>query len=352
MTVRRAAPDDRQAWDAFVRRSPTGSFLQSWAWGTFQERAGFRISRLLVASDGAPGDIRAAGLFVERPMPFARHAVYAPWGPVVGAPDVAARGPACVRDVLRQIAAHVAARDDRPIFLRVELRVPRGPEILSALAEAGFTPLHRGVQPMDTRVVDLDPSDDDLLRQMRPKTRYNIRVASRNGVTVEEDTSPRGLRVFRCLAEEAERRGRFRYHPAAYYAAMLETLGAERMLRILIARHKGMPLVAGLFISFGDTVTYAHGASSKNRSHVMAPYLLHWEALREAKSRGARRYDFFGIAPRTSVSHSWAGITRFKRGFGGAEQHFPGVADAVFDPLRYRFLRVARGARLLFHPRR
>jgi lipid II:glycine glycyltransferase (peptidoglycan interpeptide bridge formation enzyme) len=197
-------------------------------------------------------------------------------------------------------------------------------------------------------LLDLKQSEDDLLRQMHSKTRYNIRIAIRHGVTVAEETNTDGLTIFCAMAREIESRGGFHYHKEKYYQKMLEVLGKEQGIALIVARHNGEPLAAGIFIKSGKTFTYAHGASYKKKAHVMAPHLLHWEAIVQAKSLGFQLYDFFGVAPNEDPKHPWAGISRFKRGFGGSEQHYLGAWDTIFDVIGYRSLNAAKALRGVF----
>jgi lipid II:glycine glycyltransferase (peptidoglycan interpeptide bridge formation enzyme) len=337
----------REEWDAFVARVPTGSFLQSWQWGVFQEAAGFPVRRLMATEGNAHSDIRGTCLLIERPLPLGQRFFYAPWGPVFSKQALESADATNILHLLRQGMGGNASVP--PVFLRIEPRLAPDAATHAVIEGAGFTPLRRGVQPTTTLVIDLTKSEDELLREMHPKTRYNIRLAMRHGVTVDDRTTADGLHLFLALAREVERRGTFRYHPDAYYEAMLRTLNHGDMFRVLVASHKGLPLAAALFITFGGTVTYAHGASSAKRPHVMASTLLYWDAIRRAKSCGVGRYDFFGIAPSRNPQHPWAGMTRFKRGFGGKEERTLGIADAVLDPVRYRFYTIARGLRGFLH---
>ncbi len=354
MRVVEATERDRDAWDAFSARAPSGSFLQSWGWGMFQEAAGFRIRRLVAAEER--GAMVAVCLLVERPLPFGQRSWYAPWGPVVagrvdgGAGKGGTVDTNVLEETLRGMRTVVGGGSGlAPVYLRAEPKVPHDPPVISAVRRAGFAVLGRGVQPRDTLVLDLTQSEDDLLRGMHPKTRYNIRLAVRHGAVVEEQGAAPGVETFLTLAHEVQGKGVFHYHPDAYYRALGETLHPPTALRVLVTVHKGMPLAAGLFIRFGSTVTYAHGASTVRRKHVMAPHLLHWEAMRRAKADGATEYDFFGIAPTNSPLHPWAGITRFKQGFGGTTEHAIGICDAILDPVRYRLYTIARGLRGITH---
>jgi lipid II:glycine glycyltransferase (peptidoglycan interpeptide bridge formation enzyme) len=352
LTVTSADANRRAVWDAFVAASPTGSFLQSWRWGEFQEAAGFSVRRVLIGEH--PETPHAACLLIERPLPFGERSVYAPWGPVL------AGGSHRWEETLRTLRTW-AAEHLHPVYIRVEPKIPPTDHHRAALEDAGFVLLDRAVQPMNTRILDVRHSEDDLLRQMHSKTRYNIRVAIRHGVRVEDRSSPEGIRTFLALAREVEGRGQFRYHPASYYETMLRVLTAGDMFHLLVAVHNGVPLAAAIFTTFGGTFTYAHGASTSRKAHVMASHLLHWEAIRRARACGAKYYDFFGIAPARITTrslgggpagdarHPWAGITRFKKGFGGTEEHYLGIADTVLDPVKYRVYTVARGLRSLLH---
>ena len=353
MVVTEAGPESQAEWDTFVRAAPSGSFLQSWAWGEFQRAAGFPVTRLVVQADSLAhssqltahsSNIRAVCLCVRRPLPLRRFSQHVPWGPVfkqsLSAADMAT--------VLSALASAFRTRLRGGVFVRIEPKLPKESGITDLLKPAGFTPEERSIQPRDTRVLDLTKSEDDLLRAMHPKTRYNIRLASRHGVVVRENTTPRGLRMFLELARDVARRERFHYHPDRYYETLLTTLAPIGAIALRVAEHQGIPLAAGLFIRFGHTVTYAHGASSSRRKHVMAPYLLHWESILQTKASGVVRYDFFGVAPPgASVTHPWFGITRFKQGFGGTEEHYVGAADLITDPALYRMIEIGRSLRAL-----
>lgn len=345
MLVTEAAESFRGEWNAFVQASPQGSFLQSWAWGEFQLSAGFPVLRLLARADTGT-EIEAVGLWARRSLPLRRFFLAAPWGPVFAPAE---RRSLATVDVLQGFAGALReALGSGGVFARIEPRLEAAAAVQRELQAAAFVPGARSIQPRSTRVVDLEKSEDDLLRSMHPKTRYNIRLARRHHVVVDDETFENGLRHFLNFARETERKGTFHYHADEYYRVMLKTLAPIRMVQILVARHEGLPLTAHLLVRYGDTVTYAHGASGSPHKHVMAPYLLQWEGMLRAKAQGAKRYDFFGIAPpHSSATHAWAGVTRFKAGFGGTEEHYVGAADLVTDPTFYRLYEAGRSLRSL-----
>jgi lipid II:glycine glycyltransferase (peptidoglycan interpeptide bridge formation enzyme) len=179
-------------------------------------------------------------------------------------------------------------------------------------------------------VLNLKLSEVDLLAGMHTKTRYNIRVAQRKGVKIRFSCDVRDLDLFAVLAQEVHARSPFRYHPISYYRAMLEALTDDCALEIGVAEHNGRVLAVHLFVTFAGTTTYLHGASGNSQRHLMAPHLLHWEAVRRAQERGSSSFDFYGVAPiGFAPTHPWAGITRYKEGFGGARTTTIGAYEYV-----------------------
>jgi lipid II:glycine glycyltransferase (peptidoglycan interpeptide bridge formation enzyme) len=123
---------------------------------------------------------------------------------------------------------------------------------------------------------------------------------------------------------------------------MAKTLGSSKILRVLVAEGDGQPLAAMLLIRYGDTATYSHGASSDNARNLMAPHLLQWKAIEEAKADGFKLYDFRGIALSDDPTHPWAGITRFKAGFGGRVVRYAGTYDLPLRKSLYFSYRLAQ----------
>lgn len=296
-----------------------GGFLQSWEWGTFQEKAGAEIARWRGAAPEGAGNRAALALLVKRALPFGRSYWYCPRGPL-GA------------DAVEKLVASDALRG--ATFLRCEPS-----EALPAARKV------RDVQPCQTLVVDLRQDSEALLAAMHEKWRYNIRLAERKGVKVflAGAHDPSALEIFWQLMSETTERDQFRAHEKEYYQQMLETLAGDPatdgktrpVARLVFAEHDGKVLAANLMLYFGGTATYLHGASSRERREVMAPQALHWQAMQDAKSWGYADYDFWGVAPEGIEGHPWAGITRFKRGFGGRYVSYPGTFDLPLDHFWY-----------------
>jgi lipid II:glycine glycyltransferase (peptidoglycan interpeptide bridge formation enzyme) len=291
-----------------------GSILQSWKWGEFQESLGFKIHRL--SSDGF------VTLVIETPLAAGKKYLYAPRGPLGD-----------VEEANRAIKK-IADKDHTIVFTRIEpatsVNLPR------AVKET---------QPTNNWMLDLVPTEEQILIGMKPKTRYGINLAQRKGVKVREGGKADLIDVYKLLLETAGRKT-FRLHPQNYYWQAFELLAPDN-LRILVAEYQGKPLACMLLTLYGKTATYMHGGSSSAMKDVQASYLLHWEAMKLAKSLGMETYDLGGIAPQGQVHHAWAGITRFKRSFGGFEVVYAGAFEIIYSPLWYNVYKNARTLRNL-----
>jgi len=197
-------------------------------------------------------------------------------------------------------------------------------------------------------VLDLDRTEDDLLRGMKPKTRYNVRLAEKKGVRVYE-APPSSLPVWYGLYRETAARDGISLHEEAYYAALFDAAdthpGPVPRLHLLFAEAEGK-VIAGIVVSvFGRQACYLYGAASDEMRNYMASYALQWHAIRLARAEGAEAYDLFGIPPRDDPDHAMYGLYRFKTGFGGRIVHRPGSYDYPLKPFVYRAYHLAEALR-------
>lgn len=346
-------------WDAFVLRHG-GGFLQSWGWSQFQEALGRTVFRFrLDESEGAAAEDASATkergtvaqfMLVVQPMRFGLRRCYLPHGPLV-ATDTgdALERLVTVLETLRQAAVREGA-----IFTTIE---PAWPRVGGPVDEAGMKSLGlrqcKSIQPADSLVLDLNKSEEELLAAMHPKTRYNIRLAQRHGVAVREAAYGNAhqfghdLELFWKLMTETTERDGFRPHPRAYYEKMLDVLSAKKhqgllRVRLVFAEYQGEAVATAVMAAYGDTVTYLHGASSARMRSIMAPHALHWQLITEAKRQGFKKYDFWGVAPENATVHPWAGVSRFKLGFGGQRVSYIGAWDLIGNEFWYRVYRTFR----------
>jgi peptidoglycan pentaglycine glycine transferase (the first glycine) len=296
----------QEAWDKKVI-DLGGSILQSWAWGQFNQALGHKIYRF--------SDDNFANLGIVTDFPFGKKYLYCPRGPLGDTSSA-------LKDLKK------LEEDRELVFARIEPH-----------HEASLPRAVKDHQPLHNWVLGLEKTEEELLIGMKPKTRYNINLAQRKGVTVRVGEQKDLLTVWQLFLETATRT-KIRLHPQNYYFAMWEHLGPH--VKILIAEYNGKPLAGMLLTLFGDTATYLHGGTSLQMREAMAPFLLHWEAIKIAKNLGYKNYDFGGIAETGAPDHPWAGITRFKKGFGGFEVVYPGAFDLVYSPIWYNIYKQGR----------
>ncbi|MBU2610500.1 MAG: peptidoglycan bridge formation glycyltransferase FemA/FemB family protein, partial [Chloroflexi bacterium] len=255
-------------------------------------------------------------------------------------------------------------RARRAIFLKIELDkwddsplllgAPRGCFPLRVLCAkgAGVRSSPHSIQPRRTIVIDLCGNEDEILARMKQKTRYNIRLAEKKGVTVRAWDDIPGFHEMLLVTGE---RDVFGVHSLAYYRRAYELFHKTGMCELLVAEHEGRPLAALMVFARGKRAWYVYGASTDEERNRMPTYLLQWEAMRWAKARGCEAYDLWGVPDGdeetletqfSARSDGLWGVYRFKRGFGGEVRRAAGAQDRVYNLPLYRLYlwRVSRGA--------
>ncbi len=194
------------------------------------------------------------------------------------------------------------------------------------------------VQPPDTQVLDISKDSDQLLREMRSKTRYNIRLARKKGVRVTDARFDRLDEWYRMYTETARRNG-ISLHSYENFKKLLEVEAKEDLpntdIHLLIAEKDHTPLAGMLLALHGKTATYLYGASHSEQRNLMPTYRLQWEAIRLAQHNRCTYYDLFGIPPADQPGHPMYGLYRFKTGFGGYSFHRQGCWDYPIDRKAY-----------------
>ncbi|MFH1867276.1 MAG: peptidoglycan bridge formation glycyltransferase FemA/FemB family protein [Patescibacteria group bacterium] len=308
----------------------SGLFLQTSAWQKFEFSQGATVDSL-----GLLDQEKLVGIasVVERQLPGGFKYLYVP------------RGPLCQEDkysddFIQLLIKHYQTSGS--VFLRIE------PLDLSSdwLHATGFKATDSN-QPTASLLLDLTQSTDKLLAVMHPKTRYNIRLAERKGLSWRLAGSE-GLEDFWQLLKTTAQRDSFSSHTKDHYRLLLEQLGSEPLgsaevsVRLAIVEHQNK-LLAGSLLTFSHgVVTYLHGASSNEARELMPTYLLHWRSITEAKKQGFKLYDWWGISTPKHPKRSWEGITRFKKGFGGMIVDYPGTFDYPYHKHWYVFYCLAR----------
>jgi len=191
--------------------------------------------------------------------------------------------------------------------------------------------------PSWTQILNCTSTEEEILKNMHPKTRYNIRLSSRKGVVVKQETSEKGFNNFIKLYFETAKRQKYLGHDENYHKIVWDNLKGK-IAHILTAYYQDLPLASFEFFFFNQKLYYVYGGTSLTHRNLMAANLVMWEGIRLAKQLKAKELDMWGsLPPGYDQSHSWSGFTRFKEGYGTEFVEMIGSYDLVIKPKLYRF---------------
>ncbi len=319
----------------------TSVFPQSWGWGEILVSEKRQVERLSVMENGT-AVVKAQIVYGK--LPFGWLYAFCPKGPVFAKGAMNKEQGIKALDVL---SVYLKKKDC--LFFRYE------PEFI---VKNPLSTIHYqksiDINPRTTTILDLAKSEDELLAAMHQKTRYNIRLAEKKGLKI---ISEKKYAVFIGLMKKTGERDGFRLHEEKHYQAIFNSSFSLQLTVV----HEEKAVATAVFVGSGDTFTYLFGASDHEYRSLMAPYLLQWEGIKLGKKLGYIKYDFFGIAPRLVIpnskleteeyvydpKHQYAGVTRFKLGFGGSVVETPGTFDLILRPLQYRIYQLLRRLRRL-----
>lgn len=313
---------DTSVWDAFVL-ARGGHLLQCSAWGELKARFGWQVQRVALARAET---IIAGAQLLLRSLPLGWRFAYVPRGPIADPNDPH------TLTMLGDALCH-AAQTRGALALKIE------PNWLAPIKHPfDVFPMARGapsIQPRVTLHLDLTRDLDAILAHMKPKWRYNIRLAERKGVTVRAGCAD-DLEAFYRLLQITSARDRFAIHSPAYYQTAFQLFTARDWARLFVAEYAGEPLAMIFVTALGDEAIYLYGASSNAHRERMPNHALHWAAIQWAKRRGCTRYDWWGLGATTDADARAAhGLYQFKQGFGGQLVRYLEARDVIFSPWRY-----------------
>ncbi|MEK7177806.1 MAG: peptidoglycan bridge formation glycyltransferase FemA/FemB family protein [Patescibacteria group bacterium] len=190
--------------------------------------------------------------------------------------------------------------------------------------------------PSWTQILDLNKTEDELLKSFHSKTRYNIRLAEKKGVVIKEMSNNEGFEIFSKLYFETCKRQKYFGHTTKYHKIIWDSL-KKNITHILIAFYNDVPLASYELFYFKNTLYYPYGGTSVEYRNLMASNLLMWEAIKLGKKLGAKEFDMWGsLGPNYDLSNDWAGFTRFKEGYNTKFVEFIGSYDLVINPILYK----------------
>lgn len=296
--------------------------LQSKGWGNFREKTGIKVIRT--------NDLQ----LTIHPIPHTSYTIgYLP------------KGPMPTKQMLFELEK--IGKVEKCVFIQLEPNVENNENLKLKIKNLSLGFSARPLFTKYTFVLDLTKSEEELLKNMHPKTRYNIRVAEKKGVKIIENNSDKAFEVYLKLTKDTTNRQKFYAHSENYHRLMWETLKTsnfklktendnELTAHLLTATYENKVLVAWILFVLGDTLYYPYGSSSNDHREVMASNLMMWEVIKFGKKLGLKQFDMWGaLGPNPDTKDPWYGFHRFKEGYGGKLTEFVGSYDFVIDKKMY-----------------
>jgi lipid II:glycine glycyltransferase (peptidoglycan interpeptide bridge formation enzyme) len=336
--VRPATDADQPAWHRLLADCASGDFLHDWAWGEVAAFDGQPQRRFVAEEEDELVAIAAAQV---RSLPLGRTFWYVPHGPVLDYDHP--RAGEWLRAMV--IGLRGAAHNAKAIAVKLEPRLALG-----SAASAHFHRLRhdpRTLQVGQTRLVDLT-DDETLLAGFDKDTRYAVRRAEREGVTIRVVDDPgdtASIDDLHGLVLETQQRAGFQRPRLERYRTAWRALAGPGRASILEAHHDARLLASGMLVVEGERSFYLFSGSLREEPGEpkrYASYAMQWAMMRRAREGGSRVHDLWGIAPEgAGPEHRWFGVGLFKKGFGGRAVTWAGSWDVVVDPTLYRMRAIA-----------
>ena len=245
-------------------------------------------------------------------------------------------------------------REEKCVFIQLEPNVSTISNFKFQISNLGLCPAAHPLFTKYTFILDLTKPEEELLKGMHPKTRYNIKVAQKHGVKIIQDNSDEAFETYLKLTGETTKRQGFYAHTQKYHRLMWETLGSRNSevesqkvdtnrltAHLFLAKYKEQVLAAWILFIYKDTLYYPYGASSSLHRETMASNFLMWEAIKFGKKLGLKKFDMWGgLGPNANKNDPWYGFHRFKEGYGPKLIEFVGSFDLVINPVLYQLYKI------------
>ncbi len=316
MQIKLVNEKDKHKWDNILKQNQA-CFVQSWTWGEIQSSYGRKIWRLGLYEHN---NLKEVCLLIQYNLPFGFNWLYSPnW--LIPKHFSQAK---MFLDYIYNIA-----KDQKSIFFYTDPWLEDNESNKEFLNSLGLkNRKNHSIQPLDTFIIDIDKTDEDLLKNMHKKTRYNIKLAQKKNIEIVWSKEVKYIKDFYNLTLKTSQRQRIKCLDFEYYKKII--LSPDFYLLSAVYKEK---VIASLVLNiFGKNAVYVFGASDYDYRSLMAPYLLQWEAIKFSRQQGCKTYDFWGVQGKGKNTKKWAGITRFKKGFNiyVEPKHYVGLYIKIF----------------------
>lgn len=323
MIIREILPEEKDEYNKAVSH-----VMQSYEWGEFRSAMGIKVIRMGVFDDKK---LVSGFTLTIHSIPKVNFTVgYLPKGNL---PDE------IMIESLRKIG-----EENNCIFIKLEPSVEASEEKVKVMEDLGLVLSRKALFTKYTFQLDLTKSEEELVREMKEKTRYNTRLAERKGVVVKEEEN---FEDYYNLMRETTGRNKFFAHNEEYHRKMWKIMKKAGVGHLLVARYQNIPLTAWVLFIFNNVLYYPYGASSSEYRELMASNLMMWETIKFGKKMGCRLFDMWGsLGPNPDPKDDWYGFHRFKEGYNPKLVEFVGSYDLVLKKNIYPFYFVADNLRM------
>ncbi len=325
---------NRAKWDAFVTSHPEANFLQSWDFYEFHLSRGNDVVRRIAVDE--QGNIIAAYAGVVEAAKRGRHLAIA-GGPILDWGNLE-----LVEAVFQDMREQ---KREKCVFVRVRPQLERSESSLKLMQQLGAKPAPMYLSVEFAGVLDLTKSEDELLKNMRQRLRRALRKAEKNGITVEKSTNPEDIHEFYQIQMQTAGRHGFVAFSEDFFYKQFAALAKNDEAVLYTAKYQGETLAQNFMIFYGNEASYHYGVSSELGTKLSGAPLLHMEAMRDARKRGIKRYNFWGIVEEDETWHRFYGVSQFKRGFGVTELKYVPAHDLILKPGKYAITKLIEDVR-------
>ncbi len=325
--------NDKKIWEGFLENCTEKTFLQSWNWGEFQKSLNYKIWRFGIYSNG----LMAVALVIKHK---ARRGSFllVPHGPVIENPKSQIPNPNQIQNSKSQIlnvlmvTLKEIAIKEKVDFIRISPIWQKTPENEKIFKEFGFRLRALHSHPESSWKLNIEPSEAQLLAGMRKTTRYLIKQAEKNGIEISQSFDIKDVELFNQMHLEVVGHQKFVPFSLEYFKKEFASFAADNQIALFFAKYQGKVVAASYGIFWSGIAFYHHAALLPEYKKIPAAYLLQWVAIKEAKKRGCKVYDFWGYSdPVKYPKHPYSGPTLFKMGFGGDKQEYVKTQDYIIS---------------------
>lgn len=307
---------DKTVWENLVQHYPEANFLQSWNWGVFHEQLGHPVTRLVWEENSRP--VAVASAVKET----AKRGTYLT---IAGGPLLDWSQPAVVSRVMTDLRS--LGQAERVDFIRFRPQVVNSPTVAAVLNEVGAKPSPMHVTADITVTVDLSKSLDELMASFRKSTRYEVRRAEKEGITVRRSTDPADIDLMYQDQLALAKKHNFVPFSHQFWAKQFAAFAADDQVELFHAELNGERLASAFILYYNQEAVYHYGTSTAANGKLPGSYACQWAVIQRAKERGCQRYNLWGIAPPNQPNHRFAGVTTFKTGFSEQVTEFVPAHD-------------------------